>query len=90
MCIKCGQTWHPPTSGPPYRKLDREMLRWALYCTGPTGWRQLVQHLEERGVLFTGEELRAALASYPLLIRKAIMFGGEAVELVAPPGHGLG
>lgn len=90
MCARCVLRWYPPKKGRPYHELDREMLMWTLYCVGPAGRSQITQHLQERGVIFTPDELEVELAAFPLLQRKVIPFAGMGIELFSLPGHGIG
>jgi hypothetical protein len=71
--------------------LTREDLLAALYCCGPTGLNQLVEHLHMRGSTFEARDLQrelSALAAEGKIYTKTLpLFGG--VELVSRPGYGL-
>ena len=75
--------------------LTNEMLKWGLYCTSPTGVRQLLEHLHNRNVTVDEPDLlrllREWLAADKIHV-KSIQFGGVngfSVDLFALPGHGI-
>lgn len=81
------------TAPPPVRKLDAPTLNAALYCTSPTGFVQLADHLRRRDVVFTAEELHREVSqgvAAGLIVHKVVQLnGGPGVDLYALPGYGI-